>query len=95
MPFRNASLQLKGGLADLRGCWEHAGAIVSLVYQVTRKLLSVPAVLLRRQAAKETELLLLRHENAARRLLASPGVEPGGSQDTADGGCADRVAESV
>jgi hypothetical protein len=38
--------------------------IVSLLYQVTRRLLSVPAVLLRRDTAKDAELLVLRHENA-------------------------------
>ncbi|WP_081236961.1 hypothetical protein [Streptomyces viridosporus] len=38
--------------------------IVSLVYKVPRKLLSVPAVLLRRNISKGTGLLVLRHENA-------------------------------
>jgi putative transposase len=47
--------------------------IVSLVYQVARKLLAVPAVLLRRDVAKEAELLVLRHENGVlRRQLAGP-----------------------
>ena len=41
--------------------------IVSVVYQVARKLLAVPAVLLRRDVAKEAELLVLRHENAVLR----------------------------
>ncbi|WP_167504677.1 integrase core domain-containing protein [Streptomyces malaysiensis] len=38
--------------------------IVSLLYQVTRRLLAVPTVLLRRDTSKEAELLVLRHENA-------------------------------
>jgi putative transposase len=38
--------------------------IVPLLYQVTRHLLSVPAVLLRRDTAKDAELPVLRHENA-------------------------------
>ncbi|ONI91565.1 integrase [Saccharothrix sp. ALI-22-I] len=47
--------------------------IVSLLYKVTRRLLSVPSVLLRNEAAKDAELLVLRHENAVlRRQLAGP-----------------------
>src|SRR4051794_41518810 len=47
--------------------------IVSLIYQVARKLLAVPAVLLRRDAANEAELLVLRPENAGlRRQLPAP-----------------------
>lgn len=47
--------------------------IVSLLYKVARKLLSVPSVLLRAQVAKDAELLVLRHENAVlRRQLAGP-----------------------
>jgi transposase len=46
---------------------------VSLLYKVTRKLLSVPAALLRSEAAKDVELLVLRHENAVlRRQLTGP-----------------------
>ncbi|WP_030264829.1 hypothetical protein [Streptomyces violens] len=37
--------------------------IISMLYRTTRALLSVPAVLLRRDTAKEAEILVLRHEN--------------------------------
>jgi putative transposase len=47
--------------------------IVSLLYKLSRRLLSVPAVLLRRDSAKDAELLVLRHENAVlRRHVAGP-----------------------
>ena len=47
--------------------------IVSLMYQVARRLLAVPAVLLRRDVAKDAELLVLRHENAVlSRQLTAP-----------------------
>jgi putative transposase len=56
-----------------RACWKLVQVIVSLVYQVARKLLAVPAVLLRRDAAEDAELLVLRHENAVlRRQLTGP-----------------------
>ncbi|GAA2371384.1 hypothetical protein GCM10010246_77120 [Streptomyces cuspidosporus] len=43
------------------------------MYQVTRTLLSVPAVLLRRRMARDAELLVVRHENAVLpRQLSSP-----------------------
>jgi hypothetical protein len=47
--------------------------IVSLLYTVSRKLLSVPAVLLRHDSSKDAELLVLRHENAVlRRQISGP-----------------------
>jgi hypothetical protein len=47
--------------------------IISMLYKVARKLLSFPGVLLRRDTAKDAELLVLRHENAVlRRQLAGP-----------------------
>ncbi|WP_189220823.1 MULTISPECIES: integrase core domain-containing protein [Streptomyces] len=47
--------------------------IVSLLYRVVRRLLSVLSVLLRRDTANDAELLVLRHENAVlRRQIAGP-----------------------
>ncbi|MFJ5609305.1 integrase [Streptomyces sp. NPDC093221] len=47
--------------------------IVSLLYKATRKLSSVPGVLLGRDTAKEAELLVLRHQNAVlRRQIVGP-----------------------
>jgi hypothetical protein len=37
--------------------------IVSLLYRVTRHLLSIPALPLRRETSRDAELLVLRHEN--------------------------------
>ena len=47
--------------------------IVSLLYRAARTLLSIPAVLLRRDTVKDAELLVLRHENTVlRRQLKHP-----------------------
>jgi hypothetical protein len=47
--------------------------IISMLYKVARRLLSVPGVLLRRDTSKDAELLVLRHENAVlRRQIAGP-----------------------
>jgi hypothetical protein len=48
--------------------------IVSLLYHLTRHPLSVPAVLLRSDTAKDDELLVLRRENAILRRHLSGRV---------------------
>jgi hypothetical protein len=54
-------------------CWNPVRVIASLEYQVARKRPAVPAVLLRRDVAKDGELLVPRHENAVlRRQLTKP-----------------------
>lgn len=45
--------------------------IVSLLYEVTRRLLSVPSVLPRSKATKDAELLVLRHENAGLAVMTA------------------------
>jgi putative transposase len=73
VPFGNSLLLLGWVWCAPTACWNPVSVIVSLVYQAARKLLAVPAVLLRRNAAKEAELLVLRHENAVlRRQLTVP-----------------------
>jgi hypothetical protein len=47
--------------------------MASLLYRVSRQLLSVPALILRRDTSQEAELLVLRHDNAVlRRQITGP-----------------------
>jgi hypothetical protein len=73
VPSGNSSLLLGRVWHVISVCWNPAQVMVSLVYQVARKLLAVLALLLRRDASKDAELLVLRHENAVlRRQLTAP-----------------------
>jgi hypothetical protein len=50
---------------------------LSLAYRVARRVLGSVAVLLRREVSKDTELLVLRHENAVlRRQILRVRYEP-------------------
>jgi hypothetical protein len=52
---------------------QHVRVIVPRVYTAARRLLPAPGVLLRREIAKDAELLVLRHESAVlRRQIAGP-----------------------
>jgi hypothetical protein len=64
VPLEKSSLQV--GVVRIVH-WDHVRVIVSLLYKVARTLLSATAVLLRRDTAKDAELLVLRHENAVLR----------------------------
>ncbi|MFF1359990.1 integrase [Streptomyces sp. NPDC058297] len=52
--------------------------IISLLYKVARRLLSVPGVLLRHDTEKDAEVLVLRHENTVlrRQLKTQVRYEP-------------------
>ncbi|WP_235039418.1 integrase, partial [Kibdelosporangium aridum] len=54
------------------------GSCSSELYRLTRRLLSVPAVLLRRDVVKDAELLVLRHENTVlrRQITGQVRYEP-------------------
>ena len=52
--------------------------IVSLLYRASHALLSIPAVLLRRDTAKDAERLVLRHENTVLRRQLKTRVRSGG-----------------
>ena len=82
LPVRMASSTLWGsvtgsGLGGLPG-WDHRWVIFPVVYLFARGLLGCLMVLARREASKDAELLVLRHENAVlRRQISRVRYEPG------------------
>jgi len=50
-----------------RSAWQHRGVVFSLIYVIVRHLLGLFMLLVRSDASKEAELLVLRHENAVLR----------------------------
>jgi putative transposase len=59
------------------GGWDAVAMIVSLLYRAARTLLSIPAVLLRRNTAKDAELLVLRHQNTVLRRQSTTSPRTG------------------
>jgi hypothetical protein len=54
---------LRGG----RRGWESRRVLLTLVYTITRLVLAVMTIFVRREVSKDVELLVLRHENAVLR----------------------------
>jgi putative transposase len=47
--------------------WESRGVLLTVTYMITRLMLAVVTILVRREVSKDVELLVLRHENAVLR----------------------------
>jgi hypothetical protein len=56
---------------------EYQAMLISVIYLVVRRLLDVLIVVMRSDASKDAEVLVLRHENAVlRRQVGRPRYEP-------------------